>query len=208
MFSYKFKNKEIIFKQIVFSLTFLYFETLVEFKNENNMKVRLIELAVLQLGLSLFLGVAILYLTYQIVRKIVAKRYQITEHNTAFSIFLSAILFSVGYIVSSVVEPLLSTFRMLSGSISTISTLIFEFSKYLLFFFSISTLIALVINAIGIYLFTWFTHINEFEEIKKNNVSVAITTAVIIIVITLFAKDGVVFLLESIVPYPNMPQIN
>lgn len=172
------------------------------------MKVRLIELAVLQLGLSLFLGIAILYLTYQIVRKIVAKRYQITEHNTAFSIFLSAILFSVGYIVSSVVEPLLSTFRMLSGSISTISTLIFEFSKYLLFFFSISTLIALVINAIGIYLFTWLTHINEFEEIKKNNVSAAITTAVIIIVITLFAKDGVVFLLESIVPYPSMPQIN
>lgn len=172
------------------------------------MKTRLIELAVLQLGLSLFLGIAILYLTYQIVRKVVAKRYQITEHNAAFSIFLSAILFSVGYIVSSVVEPLLSTFRMLSGSLSSITTLIIEFSKYLLFFFSISTLIALVINAIGIYLFTLLTHINEFEEIKKNNVPVAVTTAVIIIVITLFAKDGVVFLLESIVPYPNMPQIN
>jgi uncharacterized membrane protein YjfL (UPF0719 family) len=172
------------------------------------MEIRLLELAVLQLGLSLFLGMAILYLTYQVVRKVLAKRYQITEHNTSFSIFLSAILFSVGYIVSSVIEPLLSTFRMLTGNISEISTLILEFSKYLLFFFSISTLIALIINAIGVTLFTRLTHINEFEEIKKNNVSVAITTAAIIIVMTLFAKDGVVFLLESIVPYPSMPTIN
>ena len=117
-------------------------------------------------------------------------------------------MFSVGFLVSSVIQPLLSTFRTLSVSNESAIQLVLQFSKYLFLFVTISTLIALGVNLIGTYLFTLFTtKVNELEEISKNNVSVAIITGVIIIIITLFAKESVVLLLESIVPYPGGGEI-
>ena len=46
--------------------------------------------------------------------------------------------------------------------------------------------------------------INEFEEIKNNNIAVSIITSVIIISISLLAKDSLYLLLESFVPYPEI----
>ena len=51
------------------------------------------------------------------------------------------------------------------------------------------------------------TDINEFEEIKKNNIAVAILTATIIISISLLVKESLYLLLESFVPYPDIPNI-
>ena len=47
--------------------------------------------------------------------------------------------------------------------------------------------------------------VKEFEEIKKNNVAVSIITAVVIISISLLAKDSLYLILEAFVPYPEMP---
>jgi uncharacterized membrane protein YjfL (UPF0719 family) len=49
--------------------------------------------------------------------------------------------------------------------------------------------------------------INEFEEISKNNIAVSILTATIIISISLLVKDSLYLLLESFVPYPDIPRI-
>ena len=49
--------------------------------------------------------------------------------------------------------------------------------------------------------------INEFEEIKKDNVSISIITAVIVIVMTLLVKDSIYLVLESFIPYPEVPDI-
>ena len=49
--------------------------------------------------------------------------------------------------------------------------------------------------------------INEFQEIKKNNIAVAILTATIIISISLLVKESMYLLLETFVPYPELPKI-
>ena len=67
--------------------------------------------------------------------------------------------------------------------------------------------IAIVI-VISIRLFTYMTkNINEFEELKKNNIAVAILTAVIVISISLLVKESLYLLLETFVPYPEVPRI-
>ncbi|GAB4426130.1 MAG: hypothetical protein OHK0039_44060 [Bacteroidia bacterium] len=162
-------------------------------------------LALFQLLLSIVIGVVFLYFTYKGVHRIVSGRYPIGTNNTAFAIFSGSIMFSVGYLVSSVIQPLLNTFRTLLASSAHSGELILRFGGYLLLFLSISTVIAVLVNLLGTFLFTRLTReVNELQAIAQNDLSVGIITAVIILVITLFAKDGVVFLLESIVPYPEI----
>lgn len=169
------------------------------------MSLSLTLLALLQLTLAIVLGVAVLYGTYRLLRRIVYRRQAPTSPQTAFAIFAGAIMFSVGYLVSSVVEPLLSTFRSLSVDASHPWELVFDFARYLLFFLLISSTVALLVNLLGTFLFTRFTRdVDELQAIRDNDVAVAITTGIIILVITLFARESVVFLLESIVPYPAL----
>lgn len=171
------------------------------------MHQNLIQLALFQLGLSLFLGVFILYSTYRILRRILGIENEMRNENLAYAIFVGAILFSVGSIVASVVDPLLNTFRLLSQTTRDTLPLLGEVSKYLLLFFGVSTTIAFVANLLGIFMFTRLTKVKELEEIRKNNLSVAIVTGVIVVVMTFFVRGGVVFLLEALVPYPEMPNV-
>lgn len=170
--------------------------------------MNLILLALLQLTLSVLIGVLVLFVTYRILQRIFARQYTIEPGNRAFAIFSGAILLSVGYIISAVIQPLLSTFRLLHQQSEKTMFLLGEFALYLVFFILISAAIALLVNLIGTGLFTLFTKdVKEMEEISKDNISVAITVAVIIVVISLFVRDGVVFLLETLVPYPDVPQM-
>ena len=46
----------------------------------------------------------------------------------------------------------------------------------------------------------------EFKENSKNNIAVSILTATIIISISLLVKESLYLLLESFVPYPDVPR--
>ena len=48
--------------------------------------------------------------------------------------------------------------------------------------------------------------INEFDEIKKDNIAMAIICGVIIVSISLILKDSLYFLLDTFVPYPEIPR--
>ena len=50
--------------------------------------------------------------------------------------------------------------------------------------------------------------VEEFKEIKNNNVAVSLITAAIVITISLMVKPSLFLILESFVPYPDMPTIN
>ncbi|MEO1451257.1 MAG: hypothetical protein AAFV07_17130 [Bacteroidota bacterium] len=79
------------------------------------MKGSLALIAVFQIVLSLILGVSLLFVTYRLVRWVLGRKYDIQPDNTAFAIFVGTIMFSVGYLGSSVVHPLMTTFRLLSA---------------------------------------------------------------------------------------------
>lgn len=168
------------------------------------MDVSLTLLAIIQLFGSIVVGVVVLYITYRLVHKLVSRKHPLESNNLAFAIFVGAIMFSVGFLVSSVIQPLLSTFRSINSASADAWSVAFLFTRYLFLFVMISSVIALVVNLISTSLFNLFTtRVNELEEISKGNTSVAIVLAVIILIITLFARQSVVLLLESIVPYPD-----
>ncbi len=170
------------------------------------MNTRLILFSLLELGISLLLAIFVLHLSFLVIDKLIMKRYNIQKDNIAYAILAAAILFSVGNILEGTIDPITSTIRQLQGVHDHIAEIAGRAFLYIGVFLLISLLIALSINVISIKLYVYLTHFDEFEEIGQNNIAIGILTGVIMIVISMFIKDAVIQLMESLVPYPEVPR--
>jgi len=163
-------------------------------------------LSILYLLISLVLALLITFSTTRLFIRAIRRKYQITLQNVSFAILLAAVIFSVGYIISGVLEPffkMIDTVRLMEKS--AIDTF-FSIVKYGIIFVAVGFVVSFLVVLLGMYLFNLInTEINELQEISQNNIAVGILVGVIIIVITLFVKGSIIFLLENLIPYPELP---
>ncbi|MBK9641966.1 MAG: DUF350 domain-containing protein [Saprospiraceae bacterium] len=68
----------------------------------------------------------------------------------------------------------------------------------------ISTLLGLLVNYISYKTFDMLTKINEAEEIKNNNIPIALIVATVIIMAVHISKESFVLLLDNLIPYPSL----
>lgn len=163
-------------------------------------------LALIEIVSAITIGIFILALTYKIVQWVGRKYYRIQDYNLAYSIFVSAIIIAVGIMISGIVQPLISSFRILNQSANTFM-LAFKYVGIGAIYIAIAYTSTVFIALISTFLYSKVTPIDEFEEIRKNNVGVALIISSILITLTLLSKNGVVLLIEAIVPYPELPPI-
>ena len=172
------------------------------------MNTELFYYSLVEIGISIVIGVSLLYFTYRVINKLVKKKFDISSDNISFSIFTSSILFSVAYLISGIKSPILNSLKMLSNNPEYDGSLIIDGFKYSGLFLTVIIITISLVIFISVKLFTYMTkNINEFQEIKKNNLAVAILTATIIISISLLVKESLYLLLETFVPYPEVPNI-
>jgi uncharacterized membrane protein YjfL (UPF0719 family) len=171
------------------------------------MDERIAVLGLIQIASALSCGVFILWLTYRIARVYAQKKWGIDSNNTAYNLLLAAMLFSVGYVVSGVVQPILQSFRLLSVGETNTLELAGKFIAIGGAYIAISYAAAVAIMLISMRLYTFMTPLDELAEIKNNNIGVAVIVGVIIIILSLMTKDGVVLFIESMVPYPELPPV-
>jgi uncharacterized membrane protein YjfL (UPF0719 family) len=160
-------------------------------------------LAIIEILSSISVGVFILALTYQVLKYIGRKRFDIHAGNLATSIFVASVLFSVGYMVSSVIDPLTSLFRLLASKDNNVGSLALTFLGTGALYIAIAYVAGLVVVFLSVILYTSVTPLDEFEEIRNNNVGVALVVGTITITLALLTKDGVGSLIESFIPYPE-----
>ena len=164
--------------------------------------------SIAEICISIVLGVMLMYLAYRLIDKFVRKKNDIKIDNLAYSIFSSSIIFSVAYLVSGIKSPILNALRMLENNPAYEGSLVIDGLKYSVLFLIILIITISIIIFLSIKLFTFMTkEINEFKEIGKNNVAVAIITATIIISMSILVKDSLYLMLETFVPYPEDPRI-
>jgi len=154
---------------------------------------------------SLSCGIAILFITYRILRVFAKKRLQLEESNLAYNILTAGVLLSVGTIVSGVIQPILDSFRILSQTNIEKSDLILQFIGYGGLYILIAFISALLIVFIGMFIYANMTTLSELEELKKNNIGVAIVLVAIIFTLSLMTSNGITLIIESIIPYPDLP---
>ena len=169
-----------------------------------------INIALIELVISLAIGILTVYLTKSVLMRFYLKKTneQNTYQNLSFMIFLSGTIFSISYIVFGIMEPLSSTIKLLSTNNTSLFILWLGIFKYLGMFLVLGYGFGATIVYTAYHLFSKLTrNLDEYDEISKNNVGVALLIAVLTIVIALFTKAPFIIFVESFIPYPDVPNI-
>ena len=162
----------------------------------------------IELIISIVVGVLTVYLTKLVMTKLYLKKTNELNpyKNTSFMIFLSGTIFSVSYIVFGIMEPFSATVKLLSAQDHNSLGLVFDIAKYLCMFLFLGYLFGGMIIFLAYKLFSSFTtQVDEYEEIYKNNLGVAVLLSVLTIVIALFTKSPFIVFVETLIPFPDVP---
>lgn len=168
------------------------------------MQTDLIYLAIVQMIISILLSIVIFFISYKmLIRVFKIKEEEINDSNLALSIFFSGIIFSIGYLLSGIIPSIISAVQLLK--IHAGKDVYFQVLKYASLSLFIGFLLAIVINISAFLLVNVLTrNIKEVQELKNNNLAVAILLSAILISITIISRDSLVFLLELFLPQPTV----
>jgi hypothetical protein len=171
------------------------------------MNTRILFLGLTDVFISMLFTVFVVWVTYKILHKLVFRNVSEDQGNMSMAIFLSAILLSMGMLIQETADPIMNAFRLFLTQDLSYQAIFFKLLKVMGIYLSMALLFGFLVNAVGVLLFTTLTHnVNEWKAIRENNQSVALITAVIIIVLTMAVKDGMSLIFESWVPYPTTPR--
>lgn len=167
------------------------------------MNTQLFGLALLEIVLTITISVVVFFISYKILKMLFFKNEDISGENIAFTIFTSGIFLSLGLILSEILPSISNVIRLATTQSEAIDS--FEIAKYSGLYLFIGFIIAVIINSSVFLLFSVLTkNVNEFKEIQRNNIAVAILVVSILISITLIAKDSIALLISSLIPYPEV----
>jgi len=167
------------------------------------MNKQLFTLSLIEIVISIVLSVVIIFFSYRILKWFFFRNEDLHGENTAFTVFTSGVILSIGMILSEILPSITNVIRLSTTQIESVEMVnIIKFSGiYLL----IGFIVAVVINSTVFMLFSVLTKgLDEFKEIKNNNVPVAILVVSILVSITLIVKDSIALLISSLIPYPEV----
>lgn len=170
------------------------------------MNITVIMSGVATLLLSLILCIGFIFLTLYLLgktNKSLGMIRLLKENNISYALYLGSILFAVGWIMKSAVDPALQTFLTTMRLPSTETLQLVQTIGIILLQIFLSGSIAFVSITLALLLFQKMTRkIREMEEIRKNNISLGILAAVIIILLALFIQPGIRMILDGTIPFP------
>jgi uncharacterized membrane protein YjfL (UPF0719 family) len=167
------------------------------------MNSKLLTLAILEILISLGVTVAIIYVSFRILKSLFFKTTELSKNNMAFTVFTSGIILSIGLILSEILPSITNVIRLSTTQTESIDTT--TIISYSGLYLAIGFVIAVFINGTAFLLFSILTKsINEFREIQQNNVSVSILVVAILISITLIVKESIALLISALIPYPEL----
>jgi uncharacterized membrane protein YjfL (UPF0719 family) len=104
--------------------------------------------------------------------------------------------------LTTIVDPAVNAFRIFSqAGITAYEGILVLF--YVMMFVIIGVLVTLLLIAAATLLLFSFSKIDEWAEIKNNNVGVALISAAVVVGLALVMGENVGHLCEAILPYPQ-----
>ncbi len=160
----------------------------------------------LQSVIAFAIGVISLFSVYKILNIYLKKTFGIEEVNTAYATLQVGILLATAMLISSVEGPAMNAIRFLNQDQISSNTVISSLG-YIFMFLIIGIVFSFLVVAGGIVVLFQLTHVNEWEEIKKNNISTALISAALILGLAIIMKDHVASVCEMLIPYPSILEI-
>ena len=160
-------------------------------------------LLLIQTLMAFAMGLASLLLVYKIMNAYLNRRYQLSEsQNTAYGVFQTGVILATSVMLKTIVDPAINGFRLF-GQAGFSGTDILMVILYAVLFVVIGVLFILALIASATLLLFLVSHVDEWKEIKNNNVGVALISAAVVMGLAHVMGDYVGTLCESILPYPD-----
>lgn len=156
--------------------------------------------------IAFLMGIISLFLVYKVLNIYLKRVFNIVEMNNAYAILQVGILLSASILVSSIVGPGMNAIRFLNQNMTNIAS-ISSSMGYIFIFLLIGLIFSLLVIAGGILVLFQLTNVNEWEEIKKDNLPTALISAALIVGLSLIMRDHVASVCEMLIPYPEVLQI-
>lgn len=163
-------------------------------------------LILIQSAVAFFTGIVSLYLVYRLLHTYLKRVFRLSEMNAAYATFKAGVLLAASLLMSSVIGPGINAIRFLNQA-GVSSSSISSSLGYVLIFMVIGMLFCFLVIGAGIVILFQLTQVNEWEEIRRNNLPVAIISAALILGLSIIMKDHVAGVCEMLIPYPALMQI-
>jgi uncharacterized membrane protein YjfL (UPF0719 family) len=164
-------------------------------------------LIIIQVLIAFTAGLTALFLMYKSMNLFMKKKFQIEESNSAFAILQVGILISTSFIMASVLTAAVNAVQFLNtGSTVELNNILTSLT-YIIVFILIGMLFTFAVIFSSIFIFFQLTQINEWEQIKLNNIPTSLISAALILGLALIMDDYIGHLCEALIPYPDVIQI-
>jgi uncharacterized membrane protein YjfL (UPF0719 family) len=164
-------------------------------------------LIIIQVIITFLAGLTALFLMYKIMNYFMKKKFKIEEANSAFAILQVGILISTSFIMASVMSAAVNAVQFLNTGGSVQLNNVLTSLIYIIVFIVIGMLFTFVVIFSSIFIFFQLTNINEWEQIKLNNIPTSLISAALILGLALIMDDYIGHLCEALIPYPDVIQI-
>jgi len=164
-------------------------------------------LIIIQVLIAFTAGLTALFLMYKSMNLFMKKKFQIEESNSAFAILQVGILISTSFIMASVLTAAVNAVQFLNTGTTVELNNILTSLTYIIVFILIGMLFTFVVIFSSIFIFFQLTQINEWEQIKLNNIPTSLISAALILGLALIMDDYIGHLCEALIPYPDVIQI-
>jgi len=162
---------------------------------------------IIQVFIAFVFGLSALFLLYRLLNYFMRKRFQIEETNTSFAIFQVGILLSGSLILSSVLSAAVNAIQFLNQAANFNMQSLMISLAYVVVFVLIGIIFTLALIASAVFIFFQLTQINEWDQIKLNNIPTALISAALILGLSMIMDDYIGHLCEALIPYPAIMQI-
>ncbi len=165
-----------------------------------------------QIALSLLIGVLFIYAASKLFQKMISginENEELKKNNIAVAILNSSIIIALILVVSRSIESAITIFGNTLRNPDAVITTFLRTILIMLLHIIIAGLVAFSSIYLAMKFFMWLTKdLDELAEIKNNNIAVSLLLGIIIISIALLLQPGITTILDSLIPYPQVSLID
>ena len=173
------------------------------------MNFELLILTTYQMLLALIFGLLTVFLTLRVIHKTILKVNffdLVKSGNIALAIFEGVIIFCTLFLVEVSILPSVDALRTMAITYQTFTFKMFAISfGYFLLFYTIALVFSYLLILSSFYVFISATaKLDEIQEIKHNNISVAILVGAVMLSVTIYIRPSLANLVHSFVDYRSL----
>ena len=166
----------------------------------------------LQLLLSLLIGVFFIYAGVRIFQKLtrgINETEELKKNNVAVGILNAAIALALIIDVKNSLESSITIFSNTLRNPDAVFLTYFKTALLMIGHVILSGIIAIGIIYSALRIFMHLTKdLDELKEIKENNIAVSIFLSIIIVALALLFEPGIKTILDALIPFPQVSFLN